>query len=141
MPIIATRLHALEAATDSFLVPISQRLIFVANDTTEKRTDFEPTAAVVVPFPEAISVQELQEVATSIRGVLDSQKLMVDTTRHLILIRDKVNKVRLAQKLIADLLRPRAQVTIDVEILTIGLSRRRSAMVCRCPHPLPSPAS
>ncbi len=115
-------LHALEAATDSFLVPISQRLIFVANDTTAKRKDFERTAAVVIPFPEAISVQELQEVATSIRGVLDSQKLMVDTTRHLILIRDKVNKVRLAEKLIADLLRPRAQVTIDVEILTIDSS-------------------
>ncbi len=115
-------LHALEAATDSFLVPISQRLIFVANDSTEKRKDFERTAAVVIPFPEAISVQEIQELATSIRGVLDSQKLMVDTTRHLILIRDKVNKVRLAEKLIADLLRPRAQVTIDVEILTIDAS-------------------
>jgi hypothetical protein len=115
-------LHALQSATGSFLVPISQRLIFVANDSTQKRTEFERTAAVVVPFPESISTQELQQVATSIRGVLDSQKLMVDTTNHLILIRDKVGKVRLAQKLIADLLRPRAQVTIDVEILTTDLS-------------------
>ncbi len=94
-------LRALQAATDSFLVPISQRLIFVANDSTQKRTEFERTVAVVVPFPETISVQELQEIATSIRGALDSQKLMVDTTRHLILIRDKVTKVRLAQKLLA----------------------------------------
>ena len=115
-------LHALQSATGSFLVPISQRLIFVANDSTQKRTEFERTAAVAVPFPESISTQELQEVATSIRGVLDSQKLMVDTTQHLILIRDKVGKVRLAEKLLADLLRPRAQVTIDVEILTTDLS-------------------
>ena len=115
-------LHALQAATDSFLVPISPRLIFVANDSTQKRKDFERTAAVVVPFPESISVQELQELATAIRGALDSQKLMVDNTRHLILIRDKVTKVRLAEKLLADLLRPRAQVTIDVEILTTDLS-------------------
>jgi general secretion pathway protein D len=115
-------LRALQAATDSFLVPISQRLIFVANDTTQKRREFERTAAVVVPFPEAISVQELQEIATSIRGVMGSQKLMVDTTRHLILIRDQVSKVRLAQKLIEDLLRPRAQVSIDIEILTTDLS-------------------
>jgi hypothetical protein len=115
-------LHALQAATDSFLVPISQRLIFVANDSTQKRTEFERTAAIAVPFPEAISVQELQEIATSIRGVLDSQKLMVDTAQHLILIRDKVSKVRLAEKLLADLLRPHAQVTIDVEILTTDLS-------------------
>ena len=111
-------LRALQAATDSFLVPISPRLIFVVNDSTQKRTQFEPTVALAVPFPESISVQELQEVATSIRGVLDSQKLMVDPTQHLILIRDKVAKVRLAQKLLQDLLRPRAQVTIDVEILT-----------------------
>jgi hypothetical protein len=82
-------LHALQAATDSFLVPISQRLIFVANDSTQKRTEFERTAAIAVPFPEALSVQELQEIATGIRGALDSQKLMVDTTQHLILIRDK----------------------------------------------------
>lgn len=115
-------LQALQAATDSFLTPISPRLIFVANDTTQKRKDFERTVAVVVPFPEAISVQELQEVATSIRGVLDSQKLMVDTTRRLILIRDKVAKVRMAEMLLADLLRPRAQVTIDVEILTTDVS-------------------
>jgi general secretion pathway protein D len=64
----------------------------------------------------------LQELATAIRGALDSQKLTVDTTRHLILIRDKVAKVRMAQKLLADLLRPRAEVTIDVEILTTDLS-------------------
>ena len=115
-------LHALQSATDSFLVPISQRLILVANDSQQKRTEFEHTAAVAVPFPESITVQELQEVATAIRGVLDSQKLMVDNTRHLILIRDRVTKVRLAEKLLADLLRPRAQVTIDVEILTTDLS-------------------
>ncbi len=115
-------LHSLEAATDSFLVPVSPRLIFVANDSTQKRKDFERTVAVAIPFPEAISVQELQEVATSIRGVLDLTKLMVDTSRNLILIRDKVTKVRLAEKLLADLLRPRAQVTIDIEILTMDTS-------------------
>ena len=115
-------LQALQAATDSFVVPISQRLIFIANDSQQKRTEFEQTAAVVVPFPEVISVQELQEVATSIRGALDSQKVTVDTTQHLILIRDKVTKVRLAEKLLRDLLRPRAQVSIEVEILTTDVS-------------------
>lgn len=114
--------RALQAATDSFLVPVSQRLIFVANDSTQKRREFEPSVAVTVPFPEAISTQELQEVATGIRGALDTQKLMVDTTRHLILIRDQVSKVRLAEKLLHDLLHPRAQVTIDVEILTTDIS-------------------
>jgi general secretion pathway protein D len=115
-------LHALQSATGSFLVPISERLIFIANDSTQKRTEYERTVAVVVPFPESISTQELQDVASSIRGVLDAQKLTVDNAQHLILIRDKAGKVRLAEKLLADLLRPRAEVTIDVEILTTDLS-------------------
>jgi hypothetical protein len=115
-------LHALESATDSFAVPVSERLIFVANDSQQKRTEFERTVAVTVPFPETLSIQELQEVATAIRGVMDSQKIMVDTARHLILIKDRVRKVRLAEKLLSDLLRPRAEVTIDVEILTTDVS-------------------
>jgi len=115
-------LRALEAATNSFLVPVTDELIFVANDTTQKRTDFERTVAVVIPFTEAISVQEVQEVATSVRGTLDIQKLMVDTQRHLILVRDRVTKVRLAQMLLEDLMRPRAQVAVDVEILVTDRS-------------------
>ena len=115
-------LRAVEAATNSFLTPVSDRLIFVANDNPGKRTEFESTAAVVIPFPETISVQELQEISTGVRGTLDMTRLMVDTQRHLILIRDRVTKVRLAQKLFQDLLRPRAQVAIEVEILTTDRS-------------------
>ena len=111
-------LLALEAATNSFLTPVSERLIFVANDSPQKRTDFDTNVAVVIPFSETASVQELQEVATGVRGTLDMQKVMVDTQRHLILLRDRVTKVRLAEKIFQDLLRPHAQVAIDVDILT-----------------------
>lgn len=115
-------LRALQDATSSFLVPISSGLIFVANDTQAKRIEFEPTAAVVVPFPETIDNRELQEVATAVRGALDSRQVTVDPTRHMILIRDRVTKVRLAQKLLYDLLRPRAQVSIEVDVLTTDVS-------------------
>jgi len=111
-------IRALQAATDSFFVPISDRMIFVANDSTQKRTEFESTVAIVIPFPETASVQELQEITVGVRGLLDMQKLMIDSQRHLILIRDRVTKVRLAQKLFEDLLRPRPQVAIEIEIIT-----------------------
>ena len=107
-------LRALEAATNSFLSPVTDELIFVANDTTQKRTEYERTAAVVVPFSETETVQELQEIATSVRGVLDMQRLMVDNQRKLILMRDRVPKVRLAEKVLQDLLRSRAQVEVEV---------------------------
>jgi len=115
-------LRALEAATNSFLTPVTNQLIFVANDSTQKRTEFERTGAVVIPFPEAETVQELQELATSVRGVLDIQRFTVDNARRLIIVRDRVAKVRLAEKIIQDLLRLRGQVSIEVQIITTDVS-------------------
>jgi len=114
--------RAVEAATDSFGVPVTAHQLLVASDTVQNRKEFDRTAAVVVSAPEPITVQELQEVATAIRGTLDIQKLVVDTNRHLVLIRDRVSKVRLAEKLIDDLMRPRPQVAIDVELLEVDES-------------------
>jgi general secretion pathway protein D len=115
-------LNALESATDSFLVPVSPQFIFVANDSTQKRTQFERTAAVVLPFPETIDPKEIQDLANAIRGALDIRRLTVDPVQHLILVRDAVTKVRLARKMLADLLRPRPQVTVEIEILTTDVS-------------------
>ena len=119
-------LRALEAATNSFLTPVTNQLIFVANDSTQKRTEFQRTASVVIPFPEAETVQELQEIATSVRGVLDIQRFMVDNGRKLIVVRDRVAKVRLAEKIIQDLLRSRGQVSIEVQILTTDVSSSKN---------------
>jgi general secretion pathway protein D len=115
-------LRALEAATNSFITPVTDQLIFVANDSTQKRTEFARAVAVVVPFSESETVQELQEIATSVRGVLDMQRLMVDNQRKLILMRDRAAKVRLAEKLLQDLLRSRAQVSVEVQLITTDVS-------------------
>ena len=111
-------LLALEAATDSFVIPLTARRFLVANDTTQKRAELDRTVAIVLPVPEPFAIQEVQEIATAVRGALDIQRLMVDNQRRLILIRDRVSKVRLAQKLIDDLMQPKPQVAVEVEILT-----------------------
>src|SRR5262249_6709393 len=95
-------LNALEVDTNSFFVPISERLIYVANDTPQKRIEYARTATVVFPFNEVISTQEIVEIGTGVRGILDTQRMQIDTQRHLILMRDQVAKVRLAQKLFED---------------------------------------
>src|SRR5258708_40175203 len=65
------------------------------------------------------------------------QKLMIDSQRHLILIRDRVTKVRLAQKLFEDLMRPRPQVAIEVEIITTDRTSSLSyGMSLQTPFPI-----
>jgi general secretion pathway protein D len=47
---------------------------------------------------------------------------MVDNARRLIIVRDRVGKVRLAEKILQDLLHSRAQVSIEVQLVTIDVS-------------------
>jgi len=110
-------LRALQDAADSFVVPVGDRLILVANDTQQKRTELESTASIMIPVPETISTQEVNELATAVRGTLDLQKLTIDSTRRLVLIRDRVWKVRAAETIFHDLMQPRAQVAIELQIL------------------------
>jgi general secretion pathway protein D len=115
-------LYALQSATNSFVVPAGERLMLVANDTPQRRQELESTAAVVIPTPEAFNVQELQEIATAVRSTLDITHLVVDNQKQMVLIRDRVSKVRIAEKLFRDLLQPRTKVAIEVQLLSTDQS-------------------
>ena len=110
-------LRILGAATGTFAVPVSEQLILVAQDTTRKRQDLEQSMAVVIPIPETVSVQEAQELAQSVQQVMEIKKLVVDPQRGLVLIRDRVSRVRPAQALFAELLRARPEVVVEVDFL------------------------
>ena len=111
-------LRTLQAATDSILVPQNDHTVFVARDTAQKRQTYDRMMTVVVPMPDPITVQEAQEVSVSVRAALDIRRLMVDTEKRLILIRDTMSRVGAAEILIRDLMRPRPQVYLEVQLLT-----------------------
>ncbi len=114
-----TALRILGAATATFHVPVSEKLFLVAGDTTQKRQDLEQNMAVVVPIPETVSVEEAQESARAIQQTMEIQKLVVDSQRRLVLMRDRVSKVRPAQALLESLMNHRPEVVVDVEFLEL----------------------
>ena len=113
-------LRAMEAATGSFLVPLGPKLVFVAKDTPQKRTDAEPTVALVIPIPEPVSIQEAQEMARSVQQAMEIQRFVIDSARRLVLLKDRVSKARPAQLLFEQLLRHRPQVVLEVELLDLN---------------------
>lgn len=115
-------LHAVEAATGSFVFPAGQRLIMVVKDTPQKRTEREPTLAVTVPVPFTVTPQEAQEVGRAVQQAMEIQRLAVDTNRHMVLIKDRISKVRPAQALFEQLAHTRAQVMIDLDFLEVDRS-------------------
>jgi len=115
-------MRILGAATGTFLLPVSEQLFLVAKDTTQKRKELEPTMAVVVPIPETVSDQEAQELSRAVQQLMDIKKLVIDTSRRLVLIRDRVSRVHPAQVVIDELLHPRPEVVIEVEFVELAKS-------------------
>lgn len=112
--------RALEAATGSFIVPLGERLFMIFKDTPQKRTENEPTVAVVVPVPHPVTVQEAQELVRTVQQTMEIQRFVFDSGRRLALIRDRVSKVRAAQRIFEQLLYHRAQIVVDVEFLDVA---------------------
>ncbi len=112
-------LRALEAATSSFVAPVNERMLLVAKDTPQKRSDLEPTASMTVSLPEPVSVQEVQEIVRGVQQVMNLTRITVDSARRIVLMRDRVSKLLPARALFEELLRHRAQVAVELEFIEL----------------------
>ena len=110
-------LRDLEAATDSFVVPVSSNVFMVAKDTTQKRNDLEQTIELSIPVPDAMTAQELTEIAQIVKQATNIDKLALDNARSAIVMRDRISRMLPAQALMEQLFSRRAQVMIEVELL------------------------
>jgi len=107
----------LQAATGAFLVPVSEKLALVAKDTQAARQQIEHTMALAIPLPETVATQDAVEMARTVQQLMEIQKFGVDGTRRIAVMKDRVSKVLPAALVFEDLLRHKAQVYIEVELL------------------------
>lgn len=120
---LLTAIHSLEAATGSFVVPLGEKLLMIYKDTQQKRTEAEPTMAVTLTLPNPITVQDAQELARAVQQILEIQRFAIDSSSRLVLIKDRVSKVRAAQELYQQLLTQKPQVMIEVEVMDTSESQ------------------
>ncbi len=115
-------LTAMEAATqvtDTFVFPVSAHAMFVARDTEAKRAEFEPVVVLTVPLPESTDPKEIVDAANAIRGAVSLKTIAWDSAARTVVIRDRVTRARIAASLLEALLLPKAQLSIDVQILAV----------------------
>ncbi|HXJ43941.1 MAG TPA: type II and III secretion system protein [Bryobacteraceae bacterium] len=115
-------LELLQVATSSFLIPLSPKVLMVAKDTAQKRTELEQTISVSVPLPPILTTQELTEIAQVVRQATNVEKIAWDTTQARIVIRDRVSRVVPAMALLDQLLSYRPEVMLDLEFLQVSSS-------------------
>jgi type II secretory pathway component GspD/PulD (secretin) len=115
-------LHALEAATGSFIVPVSPRLLLVVKDSEQKRREVEPTMLVSIPVPQATTTQELVEIAQAVRQLFNLEHVAWDSGQNMVLLRDRNSRVVPARQIFEQLLHHRPQVDIEVQLLEVDHS-------------------
>ncbi len=110
----------LESLTNSFVVPVGERTVLVARDTAQKRQELEPVVSVSVPVPTACTAAEAQEVMRAVQQVLALTRISYDAQHAVIVIRDRLSRVRPAQELIARLIEHRRLVAVELEFVELG---------------------
>ena len=100
----------------TFWKAITPNTIFVAEDNVTKRRDYEDDVVKVFYVTNATTVQEFQEIATAIRTVAEIRRVFTYNAQRAMIVRDTVDKVALAEKLVHDLDKPKSEVVVDVKI-------------------------
>ena len=118
-------LEYLSVMTKSFWKPLSSNAIFVTNDNVAKRRDHEENMVKVFYLNNMTSVQELQEVVTAVRSVLEVRRMFTYNSQNAILVRGTPDQVALVEKLLNDLDKPRAEVLIDIIVMETSTGRTR----------------
>jgi hypothetical protein len=119
-------IHAIESATGSFIVPLGDKLFLAAKDTPQKRNDIEPQISVTIPIPQALTIQEAQELARSVQQVMEIRRFGIDSARRLALLAGPVSKVIPAQQLFERLLTYRSEVSLELEFIEVTKTELRS---------------
>jgi general secretion pathway protein D len=114
-----TALEGVTAATHTFVFPVSSSTIYFAQDTEAKRNELEPIIALSFPLHEALTERDLIEAANAARSLLGLRTMGWDSLNRTVVVRDRVTRARVARSLMEALLLPRAQVSFEVQFLTI----------------------
>jgi general secretion pathway protein D len=109
----------------AFWKPISHNAIFVTNDNTNKRRDYEEEVVKTFYLTNVATPQEMQEIMTAIRGLTDLRRMFPVNSMNALVIRGPEAKLALAEKVINDVDKPRAEVLIDVLVIESSKSKTR----------------
>jgi len=117
-----TAMDALTVVTNTFVFPISPNTLYFARDTEAKRNELEPLVLLTIPLPGSMNEKDLIDVSNAVRGVLSLRQFGWDSASRTVFIRDRYTRALTARSLLEALLLPKAEVELEVQVLTLDAS-------------------
>ncbi len=119
-------LDQLSVVTKSFWKPLSANAIFITVDNPTKRREYAEQVVKVFYLSNITTPQEMQEMLTVLRTVVDVQKVFSYTSQNALIVRAESDTMALVEKLIADLDKARAEVVVDVMVMEVSSTHTRN---------------
>src|SRR6202035_4758311 len=120
----ALEIIAMESKT--FWRPVTPNTVFVAADNPAKRKDLEQSVIKTFYLANLSQPTELQDVVNALRQILEISRIQPLPTQGAIVVRGTPDQVALAQKLVGDLDKSKAEVVVDVAVMQINRDKAKT---------------
>ena len=120
----ALEIIALESKT--FWRPVTPNTIFIAADNPAKRKDLEQSVIKTFYLANLSQPTELQDVVNAMRQILEISRIQPLPSQGAIVVRGTPDQIALAEKLVGDLDKAKAEVIVDVAVLQINRDKSRT---------------
>ena len=109
-----------------FWKPVTENIIMIAPDNTQKRRDYEEQVVRTFYLSNVAIAQDLTEITTGLRQLLDLKRIQQVNAQNAIIIRDTPDKIALAEKIIRDIDKAKPEVIIQMEVLQARTDKLRN---------------
>src|SRR5438270_4405021 len=120
----ALAMLALQSKT--FWRAVSANTILVSADSPGKRKEVEQNVMKTFYLHNVASPAELQEAASTLKGILDISRVQLTPEHRAITVRGTPDQMVLAEKLLGDIDKPKAEVLIDVTVMQVSRDKLRT---------------
>src|SRR5712671_4450609 len=119
-------LEIVSMESKAFVKPVTENIIFVIPDQPAKRRDYEENVVRTFYLSNTVQAQDLTEIVTGLRQLLDLKRIFQINGQNAIVIRDTPDKLLVAAKMIQDVDKAKPEVVIQVQVVEARVDKARS---------------
>src|SRR5215472_12715822 len=118
-------LEIVSLESKAFIKPVTENTLFVIPDQPQKRRDYEEEVVRTFYMSNTVQPQDLTEIVTGLRQLLDLKRIQPLNSQNAIIVRDTPDKVMLAEKMMNDIDKAKPEVVVQVEVLQASTEHLR----------------
>jgi type II secretory pathway component GspD/PulD (secretin) len=115
----------LSEQTSTFWYALDTQTLFIAQDTPNKRRDYDPEIKKTLVLPASETNDEMTETMRMVREIVGLRRTELDLKTHTLTLRDTPNNVALAEAIVNDVQQPLGEFLLDIDLLEVDRNAAR----------------